>query len=98
MTDALDLDIPVLDDELYKDRARTFVEFLDDQSGAVDYRTAVRQMLASEACRLIVSIDDVRVYNRDYADGLLNAHNGYLPPIQHAREVLVDLLHDPLKE
>ena len=53
MTDALDLDIPVLDDDLYKDRARTFVEFLDDQSGAVDYRTAVRQMLASEACRLI---------------------------------------------
>ena len=98
MTDALDLDIPVLDDDLYKDRARTFVEFLDDQSGAVDYRTAVRQMLASEACRLIVSIDDVRVYNRDYADGLLNDPNGYLPPFEHALQVLVEQLHDPLKD
>lgn len=98
MTDTLDVDIPVLDDDLYKERARTFVEFLDDQSGSVDYRTAIRQMLASEKRRLIVNVDDVRAYNREYANGLLSEPNSYLPPFEHALFVLVEQLHDPLKD
>ena len=40
-----DVDVPALDDDLYKDRARTFAEFLDDQSGAADYRGAIRLSL-----------------------------------------------------
>ena len=45
MSDGLDIDIPILDDDLFKDRARTFVEFLDDQSGVTDYRSAIRGCL-----------------------------------------------------
>jgi len=93
-----DVDVPALDDDLYKDRARTFAEFLDDQSGAADYRGAIRRMLGSDARRLVVSIDDLRAYNRAYADGLLNDPNAYLPPFESALLALVEQLHDPLKD
>ena len=98
MSDGLDIDIPILDDDLFKDRARTFVEFLDDQSGVTDYRSAIRRMLAADERRLIVNIDDLRTYNRAYSHGLLDEPNGYLPPFEHALQVLVEQLHDPLKD
>ena len=98
MSDGLDIDIPILDDDLFKDRARTFVEFLDDQSGVTDYRSAIRRMLAADERRLIVNIDDLRTYNRAYSHGLLDEPNGYFPPFEHALQVLVEQLHDPLKD
>lgn len=98
MGDALEFDVPALDDDLLKDRARTFVEFLDDQTGAVDYRGAIRHMLAEDKRRLVVNLDDVRAYNREYADGLLNDPNNFLPAFENALRVLVEQLHDPLKE
>lgn len=98
MGDAVEFDVPALDDDLLKDRARTFVEFLDDQSGETDYRSAVRRMLSTDGRRLVVNLDDVRTYNREYADGLLNDPNGFMPPFENALKVLVDQLHDPLKD
>ena len=97
MTDALDLEVPVIDDDLFKDRARTFVDFLDDQSGTTDYRSAIRRIIAADDRRLVVNIDDLRAYNRDFATGLLDDPNGYLPPFENALQVLVEQLHDPLK-
>lgn len=98
MGDAVEFDVPALDDDLQKDRARTFVEFLDDQAGDTDYRSAVRRMLGEDARRLVVNVDDVRAYRRELADGLLNEPNGFLPPFENALQVLVEQLHDPLKD
>lgn len=98
MAEVLDLDVPVLDDDLFKDRARTFIEFLDDQSGASDYRSAIRRMIAGDERRLVVNIDDVRAYHRELADGLLEDPNGYLPPFENALHMLIEQLHDPLKD
>lgn len=92
------MDVLALDDDLYRDRARTFAEFLDDQSGATDYRSAIRRMLAADERRLVVNIDDLRAYNREYAAGLLYDPNGFLPPFEHALQTLVEQLHDPLKD
>ena len=47
---------------------------------------------------VVVNLDDVRTYNREYADGLLNDPNGFMPPFENALKALVDQLHDPLKD
>jgi len=98
MAEGMALDVPALDDDLYRDRARTFAEFLDDQSGATDYRSAIRRMLAADERRLVVNVDDLRSYNREYAAGLLDEPNDFLPPFEHALQALVEQLHDPLKD
>ncbi|WFD41692.1 DNA helicase [Malassezia psittaci] len=98
MGTALEFDVPALDDDLLRDRARTFAEFLDDQSGDFNYRSAVRNMLAEDKRRLVVNLDDVRSYNREFAQGLLDEPNSYLPAFDSALKVLVEQLHDPLKE
>ena len=98
MAEGMALDVPALDDDLYRDRARTFAEFLDDQSGVTDYRSAIRRMLAADERRLIVNVDDLRAYNRAYATGLLDEPNDFLPPFEHALQALVEQLHDPLKD
>ncbi|WFD30098.1 DNA helicase [Malassezia sp. CBS 17886] len=98
MAEALEFDIPALDDDLAKDRARTFVEFLDDRNGPRDYRALIRHMLARDERRLVVNMDDVRAYKREYADGVLSDPNGYMPPFENALQALVEQLHDPLKD
>ncbi|KAF5384042.1 hypothetical protein D9757_006986 [Collybiopsis confluens] len=54
------------------DRARVFEEFLlAPESNVYDYRQDIATMLRKEQTRLIVNIDDLRDYNREFADGLL---------------------------
>ena len=86
-----------LEDDLLKDRTRTFSEFLDDTSGEEDYRAATARMLDSDGRRLVVNINDVRAYNRDLASGVLNDPNGFLVPFETALHMLVEQIHDPLK-
>lgn len=63
-------DLPLLADDLLRDRARQFSEFLEDETQAnYNYREAVKRMLDNEQVRLIVNLDDVRDYDRVYADG-----------------------------
>ncbi|WFD33746.1 DNA helicase [Malassezia cuniculi] len=90
-------DYLALEDDLLKDRTRTFSEFLDDTGGDEDYRAAAAQMLDADGRRLIVNINDVRAYNRELAHGLLNDPNGYLVPLEAALQLLVEQIHDPLK-
>jgi DNA replication licensing factor MCM3 len=62
--------LPLLADDLMRDRARQFVEFLDDETSAnYNYRESIKRMLDLEQVRLIVNLDDVRDYDRTYADG-----------------------------
>lgn len=59
---------PILGDELLRDRARVFEEFLSDFPDH-DYNDDVITMLNEDGVRLLVNIDDIRQYNRDFAYG-----------------------------
>lgn len=54
-------------------------------------------MLDIEQVRLIVNLDDLRDYDRSYADGLLLQPMDYLPAFNAALLQLVQVLHDPVK-
>ncbi|POV96671.1 hypothetical protein PSHT_15015 [Puccinia striiformis] len=60
-----------------KDIARIFTEFLDDETRKPNYRILVRKMVEKNERRLIVNLDDLRDYNREYCDRLLKT------PIEH---------------
>ncbi|KAA1106205.1 MCM DNA helicase complex subunit [Puccinia graminis f. sp. tritici] len=60
-----------------KDIARIFTEFLDDETRKPNYRILVRKMVEKGDRRLIVNLDDLRDYNREYCDRLLKS------PIEH---------------
>ena len=62
-----------------------------------NYREAIKRMLDMEQVRLIVNLDDLRDYDRSYADGLLMNPMEFLPAIDAALLQLVQALHDPLK-
>ncbi|KAK8864170.1 hypothetical protein IAR55_001416 [Kwoniella newhampshirensis] len=90
--------LPLLADDLMRDRARQFVEFLDDDTQAsYNYREGIKRMLDMEQVRLIVNLDDLRDYDRTYADGLLLQPTSYLPALDAALTQLVQSLHDPVK-
>lgn len=62
-----------------------------------NYRESIRQMLDLEQNRLIVNLDDLRDYDRSYADGLLLKPTEFLPAIEAALLQLVQALHEPHK-
>lgn len=63
------LDIPPVDPSSnLKDIARIFTEFLDDETRKPNYRELVRKMVEKRERRLIVNLDDLRDYNREYCD------------------------------
>lgn len=45
------------------------MEFLDDETRAVNYKDLIRKMLRLDQRRLIVNLDDLRDYRREYSDG-----------------------------
>ena len=55
-------------------------------------------MLRKDGRRLIINVDDLRSYNREYATGLLDQPNEFLPAFDLALAQLVDQVHDPLKD
>ncbi|KAE8250050.1 hypothetical protein A4X06_0g2944 [Tilletia controversa] len=94
----VDFDLPLLADDLLKDRARIFAEFLDNESGPTNYRDAVRRMLQLDGRRLIINIDELRSYHREFATGLLEEPNGHLPAFDAALHQLVEQIHNPTKD
>ncbi|SJX61765.1 probable MCM3-subunit of pre-replication complex [Sporisorium reilianum f. sp. reilianum] len=92
--DNSNLDVPIFQDDVLRDRQRVFSEFLSKD----EYQDAVRRMLRMDARRLIINIDDLRSYNRDFATGLLNEPNEYLPAFDAALHMSVEVAHNPLKE
>ncbi|KAI9006164.1 MCM2/3/5 family-domain-containing protein [Gaertneriomyces semiglobifer] len=85
-------------DELFKERTRFFQEFMDANYGDNVYKEKIRKMLAAKERRLIVNINHVREYNREYADGLLESPMDYLPPFDKALKETVLTLQNPLTE
>ena len=88
------LDDPIAQDDLMKDRSRVFEEFLDADAGSYNYRDEIALMLRKDERRLIVNIDDLRDYRRDFADGLLKEPVEYLPALEDALVKVVERVFD----
>lgn len=88
------LDEPIPQDDLMRDRTRIFEEFLTFESPIYNYRDDIGRMLRADRTRLIVNIDDLRDYNREYADGLLKQPTDFLPAFDDALVNIVTQVHD----
>lgn len=65
------------------DKARVFEEFLLAPEGNVyNYQQDIASMIRKDQTRLVVNIDDLRDYNREYADGLLKKPIDYFPAFE----------------
>ncbi|KAH9919104.1 ATP dependent DNA helicase [Fomitopsis serialis] len=91
------LDEPVPEDVVMRDRARVFEEFLDSDSDLYNYKDDIARMLRQEQRRLIVNLDDLRDYRRDFADGLLKQPTDFLPAFDEALGNVVSRVHDSEK-
>ena len=88
----------VVPDDLMRDRARIFEEFLQSESQLYDYKDSVASMLRWKQTRLIVNIDDLRDYRREFADGLLKSPTDFFPPFELALTTLVHQVADTRKQ
>ncbi|KAL0950726.1 hypothetical protein HGRIS_007502 [Hohenbuehelia grisea] len=91
------LDVPVAQDDQMRDRTRIFEEFLDSESPVYNYRDDIHRLLRTEESRLIVNIDDLRDYNREFADGLLKQPVDFMPAFEDALVTIIQRVHDPEK-
>ncbi|PCH33329.1 ATP dependent DNA helicase [Wolfiporia cocos MD-104 SS10] len=91
------LDEPVPDDVLMRDRTRAFEEFLDSATDHYNYNDDIARMLREDRRRLIVSLDDLRGYRRELADGLLRHPVDFLPALDEALANVVARAHDSEK-
>ncbi|KAI0281622.1 ATP dependent DNA helicase [Russula aff. rugulosa BPL654] len=88
------LDEPVPQDDLMLERTRIFEEFLTAESPIYSYKDDILRMLRLEHSRLIVNIDDLRDYRRDFADGLLKQPVDFLPAFHDALLNVIQRVHD----
>jgi len=91
------LDESIPQDDQMRDRSRIFEEFLDSDSSIYNYKDDIHRMLRNNQTRLIVNIDDLRDYKRDFADGLLKQPVDFLPAFDDALMNIVQRVHDPEK-
>lgn len=71
-------------DAVFDDRVRRFAEFLDRSEDAADYKEEIRQMLLRHQVRLVVSLDDLREFDRELWRGILDNPADFLPPAEKA--------------
>jgi DNA replication licensing factor MCM3 len=80
-------------DQLFNQHVTTFTNFLDPANYAVDtetdYKEKIKKLIDSGERRLIVSVDDLRAYNRSYCDNLLKTPADYLPAFDKALKDIV---------
>ncbi|KDQ54871.1 hypothetical protein JAAARDRAFT_196259 [Jaapia argillacea MUCL 33604] len=92
------LDEPVPQDDQMRDRTRVFEEFLTADSSLYNYKDDIARMLREDRNRLIVNVDDLRDYRRDFADGLLKQPVDFLPAFDDALLNVVKLVYDAEKQ
>ncbi|KIK71425.1 hypothetical protein GYMLUDRAFT_235744 [Collybiopsis luxurians FD-317 M1] len=84
------------------DKARVFEEFLlAPEDNVYNYQQDIATMIRKDQTRLIVNIDDLRDYNREYADGLLKKPIEYFKAfeigLQNAVKMVAGDKHVPKK-
>ncbi|TFY80190.1 hypothetical protein EWM64_g3829, partial [Hericium alpestre] len=88
------LDEPVAQDDLMRERMRQFEEFLTSESTIYNYKDDILRMLRVDQTRLIINIDDLRDYKREFADGLLKQPVEFLPAFDDALVSVIQQVHD----
>ena len=82
-----------LRDEAVRDRIRAATEFLDPPDPRErSYRKAIVEMLNRGQRRLVISIDQVRLHNRELADGLLFQPFDFTPCFDEALKRVIGTL------
>ncbi|CCE89029.1 Piso0_001827 [Millerozyma farinosa CBS 7064] len=83
-------------DAVFGDRVRKFQEFLDRiDTDATHYRNEIKNMLMKNRYRLCVSVDELRDFDRDFWDGLMNSPADFLPACERALRDTVLTIYDP---
>ncbi|CCH44121.1 DNA replication licensing factor [Wickerhamomyces ciferrii] len=82
-------------DAIFGDRLRRFQEFLDAADGSTDYRESIRDLLTKGEKRLVVSVDELREFDRESWTGLLNEPADFLPAFERALRDMVTAIYDP---
>ena len=89
------------EEQQLNDRARIFEDFLtldfDAPNGNHKYRQEIVRLLRADETRLIVNIDDLRDYNRDFANGLLKQPVDYLPAFEKALYLVIQRMPEAEK-
>ncbi|KAA1468488.1 ATP dependent DNA helicase [Dentipellis sp. KUC8613] len=88
------LDEPSPQDDLMRERMRIFEEFLTSESAIYNYKDDILRMLRLDQTRLIINIDDLRDYKRDFADGLLKHPVEFLPAFDDALLTVIQQVYD----
>ncbi|KAJ7225940.1 MCM2/3/5 family-domain-containing protein [Mycena pura] len=92
---------PDFEEQQLNDRARIFEDFLtldfDAPNGNHKYRQEIARLLRTDETRLIVNIDDLRDYNRDFANGLLKQPVDYLPAFENALRLVIQRMPEAEK-
>lgn len=78
------LDTEAPEDAVMQERVGIFESFLDSESDVYNYQADISRMLRTGETRLIVNIDDLRDFNREYANGLLKDPTDYVPAFDDA--------------
>ncbi|TIA88511.1 hypothetical protein E3P99_02539 [Wallemia hederae] len=87
-------DDPQLETDLKAQRVEVFSAFLDnEESPTYNYKEEIKKMLRQGQQRLIVNIDDLRDYRRDYADGLLKVPNDFFPALEDSLKGIIAVIH-----
>lgn len=87
----------VPEDALIRDRTRFFEDFLESDSAVYNYKDEIHRMLRADQTRLVVNIDDLRDFKREYADGLLKNPFDHLPAFDAALLNVIQRVYDPDK-
>ncbi|KAF9452593.1 MCM-domain-containing protein [Macrolepiota fuliginosa MF-IS2] len=87
----------VPEDALIRDRTRSFEEFLESDSAVYNYKDEIHRILRADQTRLVVNIDDLRDFKREFADGLLKHPFDYLPAFDVALLNVIQRVYDPDK-
>jgi len=87
----------LVEDELQERRAmfRDFLTSRDDWTDGRNYPVLIRDMLKAHRTRLIVNINDLRLFNRDLTTLLLQQPVQYLPVLEKALREAVQDLNEP---
>lgn len=77
------------------ERQRIFQEFLEWTGGSVNYQDEIQLMLNRQLRRLTISLDDIRDFDRQFWNGILNFPADYLPAIDKALHDTVLAVRNP---
>lgn len=90
-TGEIGIEAPVVDAQ-YNERRKIFQEFLGN-IGVTDvpYTTQIKDMINKQKQRLVVSLDELRDFDKGFWRGLLDHPSEYLPACEGALKEMVDI-------